>query len=375
MIESQAVQPPLYVDTSFLLVGHVDETLSFLPVSSPRGWILLINDARLARKMLEAEVAAGRGDVKMFVGLQTYGPINQLVSAERTLSEVLADTALMNQSAIAAAAVDAQLAILKAETGITDAEIVRVPFLHERVGGAGARVPARDGERRADQRERLRAAQSPRPADQRQRSLQDAPGGSARAVQHSAPVGGGLGPLPPGAWRGSLRLQRGQEDPSRKLVGEWSMSARSWICLGVAIFTSAGAPASGGGLLLTRARLPPPAARSLEAEISAARLANPAAFRAVAELGRSANALDEGKRGPVAPMARALKPLGPAGLMPMLELSALRSPAGLSESAALSLELGLIEAVGQLRDPRAAPVLWGVLSLPDSAPPGHPRRR
>src|SRR5688500_2442530 len=119
-------------------------------------------------------------------------------------------------------------------------------------------------------------------------------------------MGGGLGPLPPGARRGSLRLQRDQEAPGRHLVGERPMSTRTWICLGVAIFTSAAAPAHAGGLLLTPAHLPAATARSLEVEISAARLANPAAFRAVAELGRSANALDERKRGPVAPMARAL---------------------------------------------------------------------
>lgn len=135
MVESQAVQPPVYVDTSWLLVGHVDETMSFLPVASPRGWILLVNDAPLARKMLEAEVLAGNGDVKMFEGRQTYGPVGNVISAARSISDVLADTAIMNESAIAAAAVDAQVAILKAETGVTDAGIIRIPFLHERVSG------------------------------------------------------------------------------------------------------------------------------------------------------------------------------------------------------------------------------------------------
>src|SRR6201999_2248836 len=59
MIESQGQQPPIYIDTSWLLVGHVDETLSYVKAPTPRGWKLLVNDARLAEKMLEEESGAG----------------------------------------------------------------------------------------------------------------------------------------------------------------------------------------------------------------------------------------------------------------------------------------------------------------------------
>ena len=136
MMESQAIQPPVYVDTSWLLVGHIDETVSFLPVNSPRGWILLINDARLAKKMLEDQVTAGNGSAIMFPGQQTYNAQGTAyVSAARTINQVLADTALMAESATAAAAVDAQLDIIKTATGLTDAEIIRVPYLHEKVMG------------------------------------------------------------------------------------------------------------------------------------------------------------------------------------------------------------------------------------------------
>ncbi|GAF89986.1 unnamed protein product, partial [marine sediment metagenome] len=53
MMEAQKIQQPLYIDTSWLLVGHVDETLSFIKASSPRGWVMLVNDPALAKKMLE----------------------------------------------------------------------------------------------------------------------------------------------------------------------------------------------------------------------------------------------------------------------------------------------------------------------------------
>jgi len=50
--------------------------------------------------------------------------------AEVTIDQVLADREVMQASAEAAAEVDAQLAILKKEIGLTDEEIIKVPFLH-----------------------------------------------------------------------------------------------------------------------------------------------------------------------------------------------------------------------------------------------------
>jgi protein-arginine deiminase len=136
MLEAQSVQPPVYMDTSWLAVGHVDETISFIKAATPRGWILLANDPALAKQILEDQVAKGYGSAIMFQGLYWLDNNFQPVPADRSISDVLADTAIMAQSATAAAAVDGQLATLKAATGITDQEIVRVPFLHESAGGA-----------------------------------------------------------------------------------------------------------------------------------------------------------------------------------------------------------------------------------------------
>ena len=126
MIEAQKVQAPLYIDTSWLLVGHVDETLSFIKASSPRGWVMLVNDPTLARTMLEAQSAAGNGGVPMFIGKFW----SQSQAAQITIDQVLADTEIMQASAEAATEVAAQLAIIKGATGLTDAEIIRIPYLH-----------------------------------------------------------------------------------------------------------------------------------------------------------------------------------------------------------------------------------------------------
>jgi protein-arginine deiminase len=131
MIASQGSQPILYINTEWLLVGHVDETTTFVKASTPRGWALGLNDPALAKKMLEDAKAAGYGTTPMFVG-KSWG---QQGPAEVTINAVLADPDVMNESAKAVVEIDGQLATLKDETGITDAEIIHIPFLHQPAGG------------------------------------------------------------------------------------------------------------------------------------------------------------------------------------------------------------------------------------------------
>lgn len=131
MIESQKAQAQIFIDTQWLAVGHVDETLSFIKVNTPRGWAVLANDARMAKAMLQQAVSQGYGSTRLFINkawLNDSGTGE--VSATKTISQVLADTDVMAASNEAAVKVDEQIAILKAETGITDAEIIHVPFLH-----------------------------------------------------------------------------------------------------------------------------------------------------------------------------------------------------------------------------------------------------
>ncbi len=128
LLESQAVQPPVYIDTSWLEVGHVDETISFVRASTPRGWVALVNDPRLARTMLEDQERAGYGHVPMFVGKWSA----EGYPAERSISAVLQDSDVMSASQAAAAEIDQQLQVLASEVGLGDADVVRVPHLHTR---------------------------------------------------------------------------------------------------------------------------------------------------------------------------------------------------------------------------------------------------
>jgi protein-arginine deiminase len=86
--------------------------------------------------MLQAEVDRGNGGVQMFIGKNWYDQNFRASPAVTTIAQLLQNTDVMSRSASAAAEVDAQLEILKRETGLTEAEIIRVPFLHHTEYGA-----------------------------------------------------------------------------------------------------------------------------------------------------------------------------------------------------------------------------------------------
>ena len=127
MLTAQGMQQQVFLDTSWLAVAHVDETISFAKVNSPRGWIMVVNDAAMAKTMLQNAANQGYGNTPMFVGKTYSGG----ASAQVTINQVLADTNVMAASNTAVTKVNGQVAVLKAATGITDAEIVKIPFLHE----------------------------------------------------------------------------------------------------------------------------------------------------------------------------------------------------------------------------------------------------
>ena len=138
MVQSQGVQPSVYIDTEWLTVSHVDETTSFVKAPTPRGWALVLADATLGVDELEAAVAAGYGSAAMFVG--KFWSNN--VSAQVSINQVLADPDVMNTTSWAAAEIDGQLQVIQAETGLGDPEVIRIGSLfHPAYGYAVAYEP------------------------------------------------------------------------------------------------------------------------------------------------------------------------------------------------------------------------------------------
>jgi protein-arginine deiminase len=92
MITSQGAQPAIAVDTSWLAVGHADETMHVVRANNARGWTLMVADPRLAAKI-----------------------------------RPLTDPKLADQNETAAKHIDDQMKIMLAETGLRPDELVRVP--------------------------------------------------------------------------------------------------------------------------------------------------------------------------------------------------------------------------------------------------------
>jgi HEAT repeat protein len=118
------------------------------------------------------------------------------------------------------------------------------------------------------------------------------------------------------------------------------------------------------GALVALDRIPAAQRSTLVSTIQQSRLRDPGAFATVAKLRSQLPTLDAHKRGRLAPLTPALHGLGPAGLMAMLErLAVVAEPHdGLTPTAWMAWRLGLLEAVGALRDPRSEPVLQAIVA-------------
>lgn len=132
--KAQEVQgPPLMVDTSWLLVGHVDEYLSYAPAKTALGWKLLIASPRVARDLLTKAQTDGHGSAVLFEGKQRFKDAESwdMISAAQTIDQVLRDSRLMQASQQAQVEIDANVEILRDAIGLTDDDIIEIPTLFE----------------------------------------------------------------------------------------------------------------------------------------------------------------------------------------------------------------------------------------------------
>ncbi|KAF5965512.1 arginine deiminase type-3 [Fusarium coicis] len=128
-LKAQEVQDPLILDTSWLYVGHVDEFLQFLPACNERGWIVMVADPLKGLDLLKKASKAGHGNVKAVSrSLQVEEKKQELCLPRQTIQEALKFKNFEAIQKSSAQRIEANLNILKQETGITDKNIFRVPM-------------------------------------------------------------------------------------------------------------------------------------------------------------------------------------------------------------------------------------------------------
>ncbi|MET9275440.1 protein-arginine deiminase family protein [Kribbella sp. NPDC003557] len=125
MVTGQGYQPPVVIDTSWLMVGHADETTHVVRANNARGWTLAVADPRLAVRLLRDVQRHGGGGQRLFADTNA--------KHKPTVDDVLRTGLPGNEAA--ARHIDDQLKILLAATGLRADELVRLPVFFEKVPG------------------------------------------------------------------------------------------------------------------------------------------------------------------------------------------------------------------------------------------------
>ena len=126
-LEAQGVQGPvLRLDTSWLVIGHVDETVSWVPSKVGTPYRMMVPSPRLAVKILrQAEKDAPGGILNR--GTKREG--DKPGEFERPVAEALKDEGLMAAQELVQKKIDAVRRMLQDGLGVADADIVQIPVL------------------------------------------------------------------------------------------------------------------------------------------------------------------------------------------------------------------------------------------------------
>ncbi|KAL8198209.1 UNVERIFIED_CONTAM: hypothetical protein K2H54_001516 [Gekko kuhli] len=147
---AQKVQSPVELDSDWLVVGHVDEFLTFVPAPDRKGFRLLLASPTACYKLLKQKEQEGYGEALMFEGEDERSSHATLITGKLEtcnqvkIKSILADQDLMNSNEYFQKCIDWNRDILKEELGLTEEDIIDIPQLftpEEPSGQAAAYFP------------------------------------------------------------------------------------------------------------------------------------------------------------------------------------------------------------------------------------------
>ena len=126
-LEAQGAQAPvLWIDTSWLVIGHVDETVSWVPSKQGTSYRMLIPLPRLAIEILKkAEKDAPGGGLNRGTKRERDLPGEY----ERPLADALNDKDLMAAQELVQKKIDGVRRTLQDGLGVADDDIIEIPVL------------------------------------------------------------------------------------------------------------------------------------------------------------------------------------------------------------------------------------------------------
>jgi protein-arginine deiminase len=124
MLDAQGVQgPAVELDTSWLVIKHVDEMVSFVPTGDPRHpHRVLVPDPEAMIRLLDQWVAEGHGDLPILEPFRREGQEPTIVASLRDDTELRAQNILLARERIAP-----NLETLKREFGLSDEDFIGIP--------------------------------------------------------------------------------------------------------------------------------------------------------------------------------------------------------------------------------------------------------
>ncbi|XP_017688868.1 PREDICTED: protein-arginine deiminase type-3-like isoform X2 [Lepidothrix coronata] len=132
----EKVQAPVELYSDWLVVGHVDEFLSFVPAPDRKGFRLLLASPSACYQLLKKKQEEGYGEAVMFQGLEEVRKL--------TINEILADEGLRKFNSYAQRCISWNRDVLKRALGLAEPDIVDIPQLfrqNELSGDADAFFP------------------------------------------------------------------------------------------------------------------------------------------------------------------------------------------------------------------------------------------
>jgi protein-arginine deiminase len=126
-LEAQGAQAPvLWIDTSWLIIGHVDEIVSWVPSKVGTPYRMLIPSPRLAVEILKKAEKDSPGGI-LNRGTRREG--DKPGEFERAVADALNDQGLMAVQALAQKRIDDVRRTLQSGLGVADDDIIEVPVL------------------------------------------------------------------------------------------------------------------------------------------------------------------------------------------------------------------------------------------------------